>query len=79
MRLKHSTTAQDDASEATATAFVQQPSALALGSGRTGTPNEGGLEVEEFVRDFRDLRKVYHKRVIWGDKWTNGNVAWRDD
>lgn len=81
MRLKHSTTAQDDASEKLASAFIQQPistsSSLHGGSG-TGTPN-GNAEIDEFVREFKDLRKVYHKRVMWGDRWAAGLVNWRDD
>jgi len=81
MRLKHSTTAQDDASEKLASAFIHQSSStsssLQGGSG-TGTPN-GNAEIDEFVREFKSLRKVYHKRVIWGDRWSAGLVNWRDD
>lgn len=81
MRLRHATTAQDDDSEALASAFVQSssadpPQASLPGSG-TGTP--GGREVDEFIKDFKALRKTYHKRVIWGDRWTAGQVTWRDD
>ncbi|RDB17865.1 Vacuolar protein-sorting-associated protein 37 1 [Hypsizygus marmoreus] len=54
MRLRHSTTAQDDASEALASAFIQQqPSTSGTG---TGTPNEG-QGVDEFIREFKELRK----------------------
>ncbi len=78
MRLRHATTAQDDASEALASAFVQQqrPIPFDVLSG-TGTPN--GRDIEDFVKEFKDLRKTYHKRVIWGDRWANGQVVWRDD
>ncbi|KAH9969770.1 hypothetical protein BC827DRAFT_1162665, partial [Russula dissimulans] len=38
-----------------------------------------GKEVDDFVKEFRELRKTYHKRVMWGDQWANGKVAWRDD
>ncbi|KAF9049503.1 hypothetical protein BDZ89DRAFT_1088926 [Hymenopellis radicata] len=58
MRLRHATIAQDEASEALATA---------------------GRDIDDFVKEFKDLRKVYHKRVIWGDRWNSGQVAWRDD
>lgn len=80
MRLRHSITAQDDASEALASAFVQQSStpSSSLPSSGTGTPVVG-KDVDDFVREFKDLRKVYHKRVLWGDRWTNGQVVWRDD
>ncbi|KAK0487432.1 hypothetical protein IW261DRAFT_1328531 [Armillaria novae-zelandiae] len=78
MRLRHATTAQDDASEALASAFVQQQRPLpSNASSGTGTPN--GRDIEDFVKEFKDLRKAYHKRVIWGDRWTNGQVVWRDD
>lgn len=76
MRLKHSITAQDDASEAVATSFVQNSSFP--GASRIGTSGEGVLDVDDFVKEFRDLRKVYHKRVIWGDKWSKGQVTWRE-
>ncbi|KAJ7819355.1 hypothetical protein B0H14DRAFT_2836563 [Mycena olivaceomarginata] len=85
MRLKHSKTAQDDASEALASAFVQQSSSSSIttsdtGTG-TGTPNGNGTgrEIDDFVREFKDMRKVYHKRVIWEDRWSAGLVNWRDD
>lgn len=34
--------------------------------------------LEEFVRDFKAARKVYHKRAIWSERWNRGEVAWRD-
>ncbi|KAF8158918.1 hypothetical protein K438DRAFT_1909975 [Mycena galopus ATCC 62051] len=77
MRLKHSKTAQDDASEALASAFVQQSSAVDSGA---GTPNgNSGKEIDDFVREFKEMRKIYHKRVIWEDRWSSGLVNWRDD
>ncbi|KAF7365107.1 Vacuolar protein-sorting-associated protein 37 1 [Mycena venus] len=77
MRLKHSKTAQDDASEALASAFVQQSSTSDYGA---GTPNgNAGKEIDDFVREFKDMRKIYHKRVIWEDRWSSGLVNWRDD
>jgi ESCRT-I complex subunit VPS37 len=38
-----------------------------------------GKEVDNFVKEFRELRKTYHKRVMWGDRWTIGQVGWRDE
>ena len=77
MRLRHSITAQDDKSEALASVFIQQqPSAVS--STGTGTANNG-MEIDEFMREYKELRKVYHKRVIWNEKWTKGQVEWRDD
>ncbi|KAI0755161.1 hypothetical protein C8Q80DRAFT_1093313 [Daedaleopsis nitida] len=73
MRLRHATTAQDDLSETRANAFVQgsasDPETTAL----------SGKDIDDFVKEFRELRKTYHKRVMWGDRWTTGDVAWRDD
>ncbi|KAF8890030.1 hypothetical protein CPB84DRAFT_1785227 [Gymnopilus junonius] len=72
MRLRHSLTAQDDASEALATSFVKQI---------IDPPprEENGRDVDEFIKEFRELRKVYHKRALWGEKWANGQVIWRDN
>lgn len=71
MRLRHATTAQDDTSEALASNFVQSSStAPTVGTGK---------EIDDFVREFKDARKVYHKRVMWGERWASGQVAWRDD
>jgi len=67
MRLRHATTAQDDLSEGVASAFIK------------AAPLEGGIngkDVDDFVKEFRDLRKTYHKRVIWG--MGAGKVDWRD-
>ena len=73
MRLRHATTAQDDLSESLASSFVRSTS-----SEPAATP-ASGKEVDEFVKEFRELRKTYHKRVMWGDQWSVGQVAWRDD
>lgn len=72
MRLRHATIAQDDASETAAAAFVQ--------SSQTTKPAEANSqELEDFVKEFKELRKTYHKRVFWGDQWNSGKVIWRDD
>lgn len=68
MRLRHSITAQDDASEALASDFIQQgPDA-----------SSGVTAVDDFIKQFRDLRKTYHKRAIWNEKWNNREVVWED-
>lgn len=70
MRLRHATTALDDQSEALASAFVQSSSTpLAPGNG----------EIDTFVKEFKNMRNIYHKRVMWGERWTAGEVAWRDE
>ncbi|KAG6326405.1 hypothetical protein ID866_12684, partial [Astraeus odoratus] len=68
LRLRHAATDQDNASEALALSFVQS-------SATSSDPTD----VDEFVKQFRELRKVYHKRVMWGDKWASGQVIWHDD
>jgi len=70
MRLRHAATAQDEISESLASSFVlAQPF-------KVGDP---GDVVDQFVKEFKDMRKVYHKRVMWADKWAVGKVAWRQD
>lgn len=64
MRLRHATTAQDESSEALATSFV-----------RASPTDTASKDVDDFVKEFREMRKVYHKRQIWGDRWTAGEVA----
>ncbi|OJT10392.1 hypothetical protein TRAPUB_13084 [Trametes pubescens] len=73
MRLRHATIAQDDLSEARANAFVQ-------GSASDPDPVPlTGKDIDDFVKEFRELRKTYHKRVMWGERWAAGDVAWRND
>ena len=70
LRLRHATTAQDEASERISSEFVKglSPDGLA-----------GGKEVDDFVKDFREMRRVYHKRAIFGERWAKGDVGWRDN
>ncbi|KZP05234.1 hypothetical protein FIBSPDRAFT_805970 [Athelia psychrophila] len=70
MRLRHATTAQDDQSEALASAFVQASSTA---------PAPGNGDIDAFVKEFKNMRNIYHKRVMWGERWTAGEVAWRDE
>ncbi|KAH9941058.1 hypothetical protein B0H21DRAFT_753423 [Amylocystis lapponica] len=74
MRLRHATIAQDDLSETRASSFVQGSSS----SEETQTV-ANGKDIDDFVREFKEMRKVYHKRVMWGDRWAAGQVVWRDD
>ncbi|KAG8214583.1 hypothetical protein J3R82DRAFT_9646 [Butyriboletus roseoflavus] len=70
LRLRHATTDQDNASEALASSFVQS------------SPSSGSndaSDVDDFVKEFRELRKTYHKRVMWGERWAAGQVIWRDE
>lgn len=80
MRLRHSTTAQDDASEALVSSFIQQTLSNSTENveSRTGTP-KASRELDDFIKEYKELRKVYHKRALWGEKWANGQVMWRDD
>lgn len=63
MRLRHATSAQDDLSESVASAFIK--------SSPDESPN-----VDSFVKEFREVRKRYHKRIIWGAG--SSKVDWRD-
>jgi ESCRT-I complex subunit VPS37 len=70
MRLRHAIIAQDDQSESLASAFIhssseEAPSASASGKG-----------IDEFVMEFKNLRRRYHKRVMWGERWGAGQVTW---
>lgn len=76
MRLRHSITAQDDASEALASSFVQQSNS---GGNSSNTSSAPSYEVDDFVKEFKESRKVYHKRVMWADKWGKEEVVWRED
>jgi hypothetical protein len=69
LRLRHAATAQDEASEKVASDFVKGPS--------DGPAN--GKEVDDFVKDFREMRRVYHKRAIFVERWTKGDVGWLND
>ncbi|KAJ7069775.1 hypothetical protein C8F01DRAFT_1113958 [Mycena amicta] len=69
MRLKHSKTAQDDASEAVASAFVQQ----SVGTGGAVTP-PNGKEVDDFIKEYKERRKTYHKRAMWEDRWSSAGL-----
>ncbi|KAF5372272.1 hypothetical protein D9757_009640 [Collybiopsis confluens] len=79
MRLRHSVTAQDDASERLATAFVQHQSLSSSSESHSGTSTPSGKQIEDFIKEYKESRKVYHKRVIWSDRWSRGQVEWRDD
>lgn len=52
---------------------------------RTGlslTSSQGqasGRSIDEFIQEFKAARKTYHKRAIWAERWSRGEVAWRDD
>ncbi|KAJ7600773.1 hypothetical protein C8J56DRAFT_813668 [Mycena floridula] len=79
LRLRHSITAQDDASEALASAFVQQQQSLSSTPSHSGTGTPSGKEIDDFVKEFKDSRKQYHKRVIWAERWSSGRVnGWQD-
>ncbi|KAI0087832.1 hypothetical protein BDY19DRAFT_1010730 [Irpex rosettiformis] len=67
LRLKHATTAQDETSEALASSFVQATP--------SSDPTQNSKDIDDFVKEFREMRKVYHKRVIWSDRWSAGEVA----
>lgn len=81
MRLRHAATAQDELSENLASAFVHSQNtgtSTPAGSDPTAAAG-GGADVDQFVKEFKEQRKVYHKRVIWSDRWASGKVSWPED
>ncbi|KZO96955.1 hypothetical protein CALVIDRAFT_598077 [Calocera viscosa TUFC12733] len=70
MRLRHATTDLDVSSERLASEFVKLPD--------IEHDVDTARAVDTFVKEFREQRKTYHKRVMWGDKCTEGKVHWRD-
>ncbi|WVQ89534.1 hypothetical protein IAS59_003296 [Cryptococcus gattii] len=90
LRLRHSLTAQDELSEKMASAFIEDKSATnSRPDSRIDSPApsaEGlpldraqGRAIEDFIQEFKAARKIYHKRAIWAERWSRGEVAWRDD
>ncbi|KAM6494090.1 Modifier of rudimentary (Mod(r)) domain containing protein [Amanita muscaria] len=77
MRLRHSLTSQDDKSEAVASEFVHEQASTTASA--TWSANNNGPEIDKFIKDYKELRKIYHKRAIWNEKWNIGQVEWRDD
>lgn len=83
LRLRHSITSQDDISESMAASFIEAtPDSAGESSGRAtpiGTTAEKNKSLDEFIKEFKAVRKTYHKRAIWAERWNRGEVAWRDD
>jgi ESCRT-I complex subunit VPS37 len=38
---------------------------------------DGGMSEEDFSRQFKEVRRVYHRRKACLDKWEKGSVVWR--
>ncbi|CAD6566494.1 MAG: hypothetical protein TREMPRED_002658 [Tremellales sp. Tagirdzhanova-0007] len=95
LRLRHSMTDQDDHSEKMASAFIEGRNGRGSGTEATSRAVSPGSEVaphasatpdrtqnkaiEDFIQEFKAARKIYHKRAIWAERWSRGEVAWRDD
>ncbi|KAG9050110.1 hypothetical protein FS837_007634 [Tulasnella sp. UAMH 9824] len=81
MRLRHATTAQDELSENLASSFVHsQGTGTSTPAGSdSAAPAGSGTDVDQFVKEFKEMRKLYHKRVIWSDRWASGKVSWPED
>jgi len=75
LRLRHSVTAQDEASEEVASSFIRK---VSLRQPEDHGVSRIGQDVDEFIREYKESRKTYHKRALWAEKWTNGQVIWRD-
>jgi ESCRT-I complex subunit VPS37 len=37
------------------------------------------MDVDDFIKIFKEQRIAYHKRVIWGEQWAAGKVTWPDN
>jgi len=35
------------------------------------------MSEEDFARQFKEVRRVYHRRQACLDKWEKGSVVWR--
>ncbi|WWC92970.1 uncharacterized protein L201_007933 [Kwoniella dendrophila CBS 6074] len=94
LRLRHSLTSQDESSEKIASSFIEgRSSGPSIPGSRvdspvpnlegTSTPIQGDRNqnkaIDEFINEFKAARKTYHKRAIWAERWSRGEVAWRDD
>ncbi|KAF8338234.1 uncharacterized protein EI90DRAFT_2562587 [Cantharellus anzutake] len=87
LRLRHATTAQDEHSESIASSFIRHSAATSTRSIpiptptslETGTSTPIEKDIDDFVKEFREARKQFHKRKIWGDQWTVGKVVWNED
>lgn len=85
LRLRHAATAQDELSESLASSFIRQSPSVSYiqsfepSSSGNGNSDAMGKKVDEFVKQFKELRKTYHKRVMWSERWGAGRVSWRDD
>lgn len=49
--------------------------AAAAGAPDSPVPNSGSLD-QQFIKQYREMRKVYHKRSIGLRKWEEGKVVW---
>ncbi|ODO00789.1 hypothetical protein L198_03116 [Cryptococcus wingfieldii CBS 7118] len=90
LRLKHSLSAQDEASEKIASAFIEGRSAgnsrpgsridspVPIGDGPADRQSQNRA-IDDFIQEFKASRKTYHKRAIWAERWSRGEIAWRDD
>lgn len=38
---------------------------------------DGGGDDESFAKQYKEIRKVYHRRAVSLDKWGKGKVVWR--
>lgn len=59
-------------------AFGREGISTPVGASGSGVGNTGRA-VDDFISEFKAARKTYHKRAIWAERWSRGEVAWRDD
>lgn len=37
---------------------------------------DGDMDDDEFVRQYKDVRKVFHRRMLMKSKWEDGKLVW---
>ncbi|EOQ99887.1 hypothetical protein E3P92_02072 [Wallemia ichthyophaga] len=72
MRLKQAVSQQDDLSETIASDFISSAN-----MDEYSDPKEQQQHIDTFVKEFKQMRKLYHKRNIWADKASHGDVIWQ--
>ncbi|TIB77512.1 hypothetical protein E3Q23_01310 [Wallemia mellicola] len=72
MRLKQAVSQQDELSESIASEFISSANV----DDDTDTRQQQ-QHLDTFVKEFKQVRKLYHKRHIWAEKSNQGNVIWQ--
>ena len=63
-------------SESVASEFISSASLEGSASG-SDSAQQQQQRIDTFVKEFKQVRKLYHKRNIWADKASHGDVIWQ--